>query len=180
MVRAEILEQIPENLFREPVEFILADHYRQRQVCDLLEDIACHAAPESERAAAALVLDYLERELPLHVADEEKDLFPRLRQRALPEDSVPDLLRLLGGEHARDETLARGLLAALRRIADGQPLNDPGTFRRLAGTFGETHRRHIAWENAFLLPLARRRLRPADMVDLGRAMAARRGIAYPD
>lgn len=177
---AEIVEPIPENLFREPIEFIRADHYRQRQVCAVLDDIARHAEPENESEAARLVLNYLERQLPLHIADEEQDLFDRLRARCLPEDNIEDVLGNLHGEHARDEQLAQGLLAALRQIADGTPPPDTAVFRRIAASFSETHRRHIAWENDFLLPLARRRLRPADMAAFGRAMAARRGAEYPE
>jgi hemerythrin-like domain-containing protein len=177
---AEIVEPIPENLFREPLEFIRADHYRQRQVCAVLDDIARHAAPESEREAARLALDYLERQLPLHIADEEQDLFDRLRACCLPEDGIEDMLHMLHGEHAREDRLAQELLPALRRVAEGIPPQDTGAFRRIAATFSETQRRHIAWENDFLLPLARRRLRPADIAEFGRAMAVRRGAEYPE
>ena len=45
-------------------------------------------------------------------------------------------------------------------------------------TFAEAQRRHIAWENSLVLPLARKRLTAKDLETMGRNMAARRGIAY--
>jgi hemerythrin-like domain-containing protein len=43
----------------------------------------------------------------------------------------------------------------------------------------ETQRRHIVWENNIILPLARRRFSVEDMEEIGRDMAARRGLEYP-
>ena len=37
---AEKIEAIPENLFREPIDYLYADHYRQRVVCGYLDEIA--------------------------------------------------------------------------------------------------------------------------------------------
>jgi hypothetical protein len=177
---AEIVEPIPENLFREPVEYIRADHYRQRQVCALLGEMARHATPESEREAAGVALDYLQRQLPLHVADVEDDLLDRMRKRCLPEDAVGEVVDKLREDYARAARIGQDLLVGLRRIAEGVPLPDLGAFRSLAAAFSETQRRRIAWENDVVLALARQRLQPGDMADLGRAMAARRGIAYPE
>jgi hemerythrin-like domain-containing protein len=46
--------------------------------------------------------------------------------------------------------------------------------------FSETQRRHVTWEDRVLLPLARQRLTPEDLAEIGRSMAARRGIAAPE
>ena len=49
-----------------------------------------------------------------------------------------------------------------------------------ARTFGVLQRRHLAWENGTILPLARKRLNKHDLAELGRKMAARRGLSFPD
>ena len=49
----------------------------------------------------------------------------------------------------------------------------------LAARFARLNREHLRFENECVLPLAARALSPADLERLGRAMAARRGVAYP-
>ena len=44
------------------------------------------------------------------------------------------------------------------------------------GPFRSSERRHLAWENGAILPLARKRLTPEDLRTLGQKMAALRGI----
>ena len=34
------IETIPENLFREPIDYLFTDHFRQRVVCNFLDEIA--------------------------------------------------------------------------------------------------------------------------------------------
>ena len=64
-------------------------------------------------------------------------------------------------------------------IAKGAKLANPVRMLFNARAFAEAQRRHIAWENNVLLPLARKRLTEADLKELGRNMAAMRGIVYP-
>lgn len=178
--RDETIEAIPENLFREPIDYLYADHYRQRVVCRFLDEIA--QDPEAGRSLdlAPRVLDYLVRDLPQHIADEEQDLFPRLRARCTPEDQVERVLMLLSEEHARDQEVVLALPAGLRSLTEGRPLEERDLFVQAASTFAECQRRHLAWEEGVILPLARKRLKPDDLAGLGRSMAARRGARYPD
>ena len=46
---------------------------------------------------------------------------------------------------------------------------------RDAMAFATLQRRHLAWENGTILPLARQRLSAEDKAELGRRMTARRG-----
>ena len=46
--------------------------------------------------------------------------------------------------------------------------------------FAEGQRRGRAWENGFILPLARRRLTRADLALIGHNMARRRDIDFPE
>lgn len=174
------IEAIPENLLREPLDYLSADHFRQRVICRFLDQIAFD--PEGEQACrlAAVAADYLERDLPQHVADEEEGLLKRLRQRCGSEDKIDRLFALLGEEHERDEDLGRQLIAGLRVVAAGGLPSDAAAFCRLAGIFAEAQRRHLAWEEATLLPLARQKLTADDLTAIGRQMAKRRGLTYPD
>ena len=175
----EHIEAIPENLLREPIDYLYADHFRQRVICKLLDDIAYDPeAPEVARLATTVV-DYLEQDLPRHVADEEQDLFPLLRDRCEPRDSIDSVLAQLSEEHAKDEGLCATLLAGLHSLASGETPGEEAVFLSAVASFAESQRRHIAWEERIILPLARKRLSDADLLAMGRNMAARRDLAFP-
>ncbi len=174
------LESLPENLFREPVEYIFADHFRQRMYLAHLDDITAMQAGALRREEANQALHFLRSEMIWHLEDEEQDLFPLLRSRCKPEDDIDAALNLLSMEHERDANLAEIIIAGLEKISAGKSLTNKDEFSRAQAAFAEAHRRHLAWENGVVLPLARRRLSTADMADLGRSMAARRKIDYPE
>jgi hemerythrin-like domain-containing protein len=176
----EEIEAIPENLFREPIDYLFADHYRQRIICKHLDQIAFDPGADQIARLAEVVLEYLERDLPLHIADEEQDLFPRLRDRCEPEDRIEGILTQLTEEHARCQELGLHLSAGLRRLAEGHPSTNEDAFLEAASTFAENQPRHFGLEERVTLPLARKRLLPSDLEELGRSMAARRGAAYPE
>ncbi len=46
--------------------------------------------------------------------------------------------------------------------------------------FAATQQRHLEWEDRVVLPLAQKRLSAEDLEQIGRNMAARRGLSYPD
>lgn len=162
------------RLLRKPLEFLLADHHRQRSLCNLLDKLADR--PAFCPALAAQLTEYIASEMALHVIDEEEDLFPLIRRRAWPEDNVERLLGLLAGEHAEDDRLADLIVAGLRRscVAGDQALSDD--MRAAVRAFVQRQRRHLAVENAIVIPLAEARLTPSDREGLSRRMAARRGI----
>jgi len=176
----ELAERIPDNILLEPIDYLFADHCRQAILCDELHHFVAHffnAPPNPDRAAA--ILSCLKIDVNLHVADEELDLFPRLRMRVRAEDRFSELLRLLDKEHGRDHTLVEEVCADLTRLAQGQSLEDPDRFCRSASALAASHISHLEWENAVLLPLARLRLTNEDLNAMGKTMAARRSIAYP-
>ena len=47
-------------------------------------------------------------------------------------------------------------------------------------TFAESQRRHLTWEENVVLPLARERLTPEDLAEMGRNMVTRREISAID
>jgi hemerythrin-like domain-containing protein len=163
--------------FRHPLEFIFAEHDRQRIACAALERLADDLDAADARDNAAFVLGYLEVDLPLHIADEEEDLFPLLRARCLADDRIEAMLVLLRDEHQEDDSHCEALLEPLREIAGGARPADAIAFVAHARAFASFQRRHLGWENGTILPLAERRLDDADQAALGAKMAARRGIS---
>ena len=107
-----------------------------------------------------------------HHADEEEDLFPRLRRR---DPGLEALLARLAAEHHALERLWAQVAPGLEPEAGRD-----AAWRRAAAEWCERSVAHVALEDAELLPAARRLLRPEELEALGRAMAARRGVAYPE
>ncbi len=163
-----------------PIEALLTEHDRQRIVCAALERLANDLDAGDAQNNAGYVLDYLENELPLHIADEENDLFPLLERRCLPEDQIDEMLALLSAEHAEDDAHREELIEPLRAIAAGSKPPDGISFVRHAHAFATFQRRHLAWENGTILPLARKRLSERDQLELGRKLAARHGLSDND
>lgn len=169
------IDNIPQDLMKDPLDWFFAEHNRQRQFYRMIGEVA--AANVFDGGQMTRLLDFLRHDLALHVIDEEEDLFPLLRRRALPEDEVEQVLDLLSTEHRSDMSQAqtlRGHLEAclLDRKAAGL---EPGG-RKIMQDFATQALRHLALENAVVLPIARLRLSPEDLVAMGRRLAARRGI----
>ena len=182
LARRRYIETIPDTLLREPLNFIFADHYRQRVVCTLLEELADAATLNAAKAEE--VVDFLANDMARHVLDEEEDLFPLLRRRCAPEDEIEAILNQLALEHAADERLGRDLVVALGAlIAAGTAPRIRPKVRELMLDFARRQRRHLMVENNIVLPIARTRLLDADLAGLTRRMAARRSgtmAAVPD
>lgn len=172
-------DTIHPEVFRHPLEFIFAEHDRQRIACAALDRLAADLDAEDAGENAAYILDHLTVDLPLHIADEEKDLFPLLKERCLPDDQIEDMLMLLNREHEEDDANCAALLAPLRGLARGYRPTDATAFVAQAHAFASFQRRHLGWENGTVLPLAERRLGDEDNAALGASMAARRGMTLP-
>lgn len=175
---AALAERPPVDLLRTPLDYIFADHFRQRSLCRILGELAGAAF---DRAMARAALDFLRTDFSLHVLDEEKDLFPLLRKRRQRQDRIGDILARLGSEHSADALDAEQIVAALTGALDEAaraPLDEAA--RALFARFATNERRHLTAENAIVLPLARARLTDVDLESLGRHMAARRGVTYPE
>ncbi len=174
----EALETMPPaSQLRSPLDYIFADHFRQRVLCRVLDDIADAEACDTELLTAAL--DFLKTDFAPHVIDEEEDLFPLLRRRAEPEDRIGEVLDDLSQEHAADKLDADRIIEGLQQARErGEgPLSE--AFQALLHRFAANERRHLIVENAIVMPLARARLTKDDLSTLGRRMAARRGLDYP-
>lgn len=169
------IEPLPADLVHEPLNWLFAEHYRHRQLCRLIERVG--TAPFLLVEEAREILAFLRHDMPLHVIDEEDDLFPLLRRRCQPADELDAVLGGLAAEHRDDLEHARALIAVLERsLIDGQAPGQDLETRRLFTDFAQHERRHIALENAVVLPIARLRLTAADLRSLSTRLAARRGV----
>lgn len=172
-----VIAPLPENLLRHPLDYLQADHLRQHRLCDLLENILRNPKAKESRASVDIVLDYLKVELPRHIADEEEDLFPRLKASCTPGDNIEEMMEVLREEHTQNAILLDAIEEALPTL-DARARPDGPVLSGVV--FAEAKRRHIRWENALVLPLARARLGAEDLKGLGRGMAKRRNIPFPD
>jgi hemerythrin-like domain-containing protein len=159
---------------QDPIAFILEEHDRQFEICAHLETLV--SASESEPSArwAASLLEFLTKDLPVHIEDEERDLFPMLAARQGDNQDLPVILDQLVLEHELDRGLVEPIVDDLRDVAEGRVLADPTRFDMYVRTFTEAMRRHINWENRVVLPLARRLLSEEDRAHLGGRITDRR------
>lgn len=129
------------------VDLLLECHERIRRHCRgllALVELSDRASPAA-RETAARCARYFHEALPLHAADEEESLFPRLEPDAHTER--------LSEEHGRIEAAIPVIVGSMRAIADGQ---EPGAgFEAQARAFCELLLAHIAVEEEHVFPRAR-------------------------
>ena len=157
-----------------PLDFILEDHSQQNDWCDSLETIADSLPVNIDYDLVEGCLAFLEGPLEAHLKDEDYGLLPLLKKRVLPEDNLDLLFKEIEQEHQMIEgatiEVKEHLEALLRNVKDV----DSNAFGYLLRSFFEAHRRHIAWENLVMIPLARRRLTQGDLDELKRIMLKHR------
>jgi iron-sulfur cluster repair protein YtfE (RIC family) len=163
------------SLLGRPLDFIIEDHLRERQICAVIDAIAL-AAPLN-RQAALTVLRFLNEELTVHLRDEAEDLFPLLAKRCTAEDSIEGAIARIRIDQDEALRLLPEVRATLAGCLDsGSDLSAEG--RAILTSFARHVRRHLVAENAILLPIARARLTRADLATLSAHMRARRGLTH--
>lgn len=174
MALETLTEAPPTEQLASPLDYVFADHFRHRTLCWMIDQIA--DARDRDEECIGAVVRFLRDDFGPHVIDEEEDLFPLLRRRAEPEDRIEEVLGELSQEHAANKLDADAIVEGLS-VATGRRFTK--AFRGLLHRFAANERRHLIVENAIVLPLARVRLTFDDLRNLGRRMAARRGIDFP-
>ena len=163
------IEPMPRGLIDSPLDFIFAEHLRQRQAASILTMVA---DGEFKKSGVIALIEFLETDFALHIGDEEIALFPLLKDHCLPEDNIVRVLDLLQEEHREDESNCEDVLALLRASLQGEAL-DLKAKRRLR-SFAEHICQHLALENGVLLPIARVRLKEPQLSVLKDMLKARR------
>ncbi len=166
--------------FEVPLEMLSACHGRVEDQCATLRRLAshvrAHGCDTAARSAAAAVMRYFDTAAKHHHADEEVDLFPALIEAMAGSDAVciRELTDALTAEHRELEARWRYLRGTLARMAGGEGVElQSADVESLASLY----ERHIAREEAELLPMAARLLADGDLERVGRAMRERRGVA---
>jgi len=169
-----LVEAMPLSLLDEPLAYIFADHFRQRTICSALRRFAL--AGKVDRNEAEAVVAFLNHDVPLDHEDEEKDLFPAVRRRALQEDNLGVVLaRLL-----EDHRLAKPVIGQIVAELSCQPadvVKVSSAARELMQAYASSESSHLALENGIVLAIARIRLTRGDLDAMARGMKARRGVA---
>ena len=120
-----------------------------------------------------------DEDCPMHHDDEEEDLLPMLRSAtpAAEQARVEILIAAVVAQHRDMHAAYDALRPQLAAVADGRlGAIDQALVDRLHGLCVQ----HIELEESELFPFARTHLDAAALERLGRAMAVRRGAAYPD
>ena len=176
--------------FEVPLEMLAACHLRVQSQCATLRRLpphrAAHGADPPAQEAATAVMRYFDTSARHHHEDEEQDLFPALLEAAAGPDAVllRNLTAVLCADHRALEARWRALRIVLEQVAQGACTTAATatlTTTTLAAAdvqgFADLYERHIAREEAELLPMAARLLGGAKLDRVGLAMRARRGVA---
>lgn len=166
------LDALPISLLDEPLEFIFADHFRQRSLCAALRSIAGRRSVP--RASAYKVLAFLKNDLALHHQDEDAGLFPVLCERAAPEDGLSPILARLSEDHRQAAPLVAEIVAVLSVMPPHDPITIPAAAAETMFAYVAAEQLHLSVENGIVLVLARKRLKHADLAAMSMAMKARR------
>lgn len=165
----------PIHLLAHPLEYIFADHFRQRVLCSILDQI--FDAETLDRALTQAAEQFLTKDMKHHIADEEENLFPILRLRAEPDDQIDDVLDQLCEEHKSDYIDAKQIVSELSLLLDGTnkyPISSAAI--QMVHRFTANERHHLIVENAIVMPLAKVRFTSDDLNKMAREMAIRRGV----
>jgi len=171
--------------FGQPLALVQASHERLRRMVELLirlrEHLLEHGADRTAAVSAGAIRQFLEQAWPRHMRDEELDFFPRIRARLRGRhtesaQNILETIEALIEQHRAFDSLWHRIAPALRAVESGsaQRLDEPAV-----QSFVELFRTHLALEDDVLDPAYARLLTAADLQQIGRAMAQRRGIAWP-
>lgn len=172
--------------FDQPLAVVKACHERVRRMVEMLvplrEHLDEHGTDRRAIVSAGAIRQYLEEAWPRHVQDEEIDLLPRISARLRncnddgPYEDLAETIAAVSEQHRAFEPLFQRVLPLLRAVETGaaQRLDEPAV-----QAFVELFRIHMALEEDILGPAYARFLTPEDLRQIGRAMAARRGVAWP-
>ncbi len=163
--------------FEQPFEMLQACPERVQRSLALLERLMAHIEAQghdgASRSAAADVLRYFDIAAPLHHEDEEKHVFPALRDSA--DTELLEAIATLQREHERMAALWQRLREVLLQWRDAaQPPPVDAAARALARDFMACYDTHIAIEEQRVYPAARLRFDAAGLARIGAEMQARR------
>jgi hemerythrin-like domain-containing protein len=182
-----VIGETPQPGFDQPLALMSDCHCRIKRFLAMIATVAERTIPEplgdQERRALAAALQYFREAAPKHTQDEEDSLFPRMR--ALDCEEARKALRLVqdlerqhvdaAAWHHELDVLGERWLSNLVLTDD-----DASRLRDLVAMLHRLYEEHIAVEDDVVFPVAGRLLAPAQLEEIGREMAQRRGLAGPE
>ena len=129
---------------------------------------------DEQRVALGKALHFFRDMAPKHTADEERSLFPRLREKGEPLAE----LDALENDHAAADNwhLEVDRLGRLWIEQGALEPADRAAYDHLTAQLAELYARHIAVEDNIVFPLARKRLTLDEQEQVRREMVSRRAI----
>lgn len=171
----------PEAGWDDPIGLMTDCHRRIEMFLGILVRVAAMepARPLSVEASSALraALHYFRTSGPLHNADEEESLFPRLAEVREIEGEILIEMKLLEAEH-RQAAESHAIIEELATRWTLEPLT-PAVHQRLQQTateLRELYLRHISVEESKVFPTARRLLPAGEIAHIGKEFKARRSL----
>lgn len=173
---------MPAPEFSQPLDLLSACHRRISNITEMLiklpDYLTLHGVDNDAQLAAERALKYFDTAGQHHHDDEEQNLFPMLRTQAQQQGDV-EMLALLEDlvmQHLEMDRAWQDLHSHLLKLSFKESV-DPAVIP--VSRFSALYRNHIHLEENFLLPYAERSLGVDQIESLGKAMAMRRGVAYP-
>lgn len=161
---------------RDVVEVLLEAHIEFRQQLAQADSLARGNATPCARETAELLSDYFEWMLPLHCADEDRSLAPRLKGR---HPVLDDALRQMERQHVTfDAPLARLRLLCRMIARDVNRLH--GLRFELAAAAEDVRAcltEHLALEESLIFPALKRVLYVDELESISAEMVERRAAA---
>lgn len=148
----------PEGL----IAHIDEEHLTEKKLCDVLEQLADSLLEPLDEQLVGTSIIKMRICIKRHVMLEEKYLYPVLTKRLCPGDLEQNMLEHIRHEHATDESHTHDTIEQLEKALACGRVEKPEMLGYMLRGFFECRRRHIAWEDAVVLPLARYRLTAKD------------------
>lgn len=162
--------------FHTPLDMLHACHERIMDQCatlqKLMQHLPMHGCDIQAKQAAQGIMRYFDTAGKFHHQDEEIDLFPLLK--SCQNKEAEELALRLEDEHLYLDEIWQALRAKLDEISQGKLAT---LDHKMIGDFSLAYGRHIMLENTKLLPLALRLLNEKQLQEMGKNMAARRGVS---
>jgi hemerythrin-like domain-containing protein len=176
LTQLHVYDAPPAELLDTPLDYVFADHFRQRSVCAALKRIARECAVP--RIEADRIATFLSVGLSVHHQDEELDIFPAVKLRAQPEDDLDPILDRLSEDHRALGPLIEQIVLALSAsgIGDVISIADPVASDMMA--YASREHKHLVVENGIVLVIARKRLTRGDLAKISVSMKTRRGLVH--
>lgn len=166
---ALLLTPVDPSLFARPLDHLAAENARLLRVCAQLEIIALNAARLAQHSIPVLV-PYLRWDYPAHLDWLERTFLPMLEAASFIGDAVSGPIAQLILEHGLDRSKALRLAGLLTDYGQGPNEGLEQRVKLTSEHFADMQKRHVAWLDMTVFPLAQERLTTEQMKQLTRSL----------